>query len=62
LHEDVYTNACRGSSSQIFWEYPVKDESHISKWSTYAEYFINLCITWSDESFPSFERSAKVFC
>ncbi len=28
----------------------------------YAEYLINLCVPWSDESLPSFERSAKGFC
>jgi hypothetical protein len=28
----------------------------------YAEYLINLCVPCSDESSPSFERSAKGFC
>jgi hypothetical protein len=28
----------------------------------YAEYLINLCVPWSDESLPSFERSAEDFC
>ncbi len=45
---------------------PIKDESRISKWITdmkyYAEYLINLCLPWSDESLPSFERSAEGFC
>jgi hypothetical protein len=45
---------------------PIEDESRISKWITdtkyYAEYLINLCVPWSDESFPSFERTAKGFC
>jgi hypothetical protein len=45
---------------------PIKDESRISKWINdmkyYTEYLIDLCVPWSDESFPSFERSAKGFC
>jgi hypothetical protein len=28
----------------------------------YAEYLIDLCVPWSDESLPSFERSDKGFC
>jgi hypothetical protein len=28
----------------------------------YAEYLINLCVPWLDESLPSFQRSAKGFC
>jgi hypothetical protein len=44
---------------------PIKDESHISKWITdimyYAEYLINLCVPWPDESLPSFKRSVKGF-
>jgi hypothetical protein len=45
---------------------PIEDESRISKWITdmkyYAEYLINLCVPWLDESLPSFERSAEGFC
>jgi hypothetical protein len=44
----------------------IKYESSDSKWITvmkyYAEYLINLCVHWLDESFPSFERSAEGFC
>jgi hypothetical protein len=28
----------------------------------YAKYMIDLCVPWPDESFLSFERSAKGFC
>ncbi len=45
---------------------PIEDESHIFKWITdmkyYAEYLINLCVPWLDESLSSFERSAEGFC
>ncbi len=45
---------------------PIEDESHISKWITdmkyYAEYLIDLCVPWSDESLPSFEKFAEGFC
>ncbi len=45
---------------------PIEDESRISKWITdikyYAEYLINLCVPWPDESLPFIERSAKGFC
>ena len=44
---------------------PIKDESRISKWISdmkyYAEYLINLCVPWPDESLPSFKRSVKGF-
>jgi hypothetical protein len=45
---------------------PIEDESFISKWNTdmkyYAKYLIDLCVPWTDESLPSWERTPEGFC
>jgi hypothetical protein len=44
----------------------VEDESLIPKWNKdmqyYSKYLIDLCVPWSDESLPTFERSPEGFC
>jgi hypothetical protein len=45
---------------------PTKDESSTSKWNNemiyYSRYLVDLCVPWSEESFPLFENSSNGFC
>jgi hypothetical protein len=44
---------------------PTKDESSIYKWNKdmiyYSRYLMDLCVPWSEESSPLFERSLNRF-